>query len=72
MNVLFGSDKRKIASYLSEINMDCTEAIVNNNSVKIVRKLQVLRSFRQCKLAMKIQQSSREINKVFSTCRRLK
>ena len=32
----------KKTSYLSAINMDCTEAIVNNRSVKTVRKLQVL------------------------------
>ena len=45
INVLSGSDKRKKkASYLSAINMDFTEAIVNNRSVKTVRKLQVLLS----------------------------
>ena len=32
----------KKTSYLSAIHMDCTEAIVNNRSVKTVRKLQVL------------------------------
>ena len=44
--------------------MDCTEAIVNNRSVKTVRKLQVLLSLHDEK-----QQSNSKINKDFSTCR---
>ena len=46
--------------------MDCTEAIVNNRSVKTVRKLQVLLSLHDEK-----QQSNSKINKDFSTCRTL-
>ena len=34
----------KNTSYLSAINMNCTEAIVNNSSVKTVHKLQALLS----------------------------
>ena len=37
----------KKKSYLSAINMDDMEAIVNNSSVKTVRNLQVMLSFRQ-------------------------
>ena len=41
INVLSGSDKRKENELFVCNNMDCTEAIVNNRSVKTVRKLQV-------------------------------
>ena len=34
----------KKTSYLSAINMDCKEAIVNNSSVKTANKLQVVLS----------------------------
>ena len=37
----------KKTSYLFAIDMDFTEAIVNNSSVKTVRKLQVLLSLQQ-------------------------
>ena len=63
INVLSGSDKRKENELLSAINMG---VIVNNRSVKTVRKLQVLLSLQD-----EIQQSSSEINKDFSTCRTL-
>ena len=69
INVLSGSDKRKenkLQLYLSAINMDCTEANVNNRSVKTVQKLQVLLILHDGK-----QQSNSKINKDFSTCRTL-
>ena len=53
INVLSGSDKRKKTSYLSAINMECTEDIVNNRSVKTVRKLQVLLSLHDENTAIK-------------------
>ena len=43
----------KKTSYLSAINIDCTEAIVNNRSMKTVRKLQVLLSLHDEKTAIK-------------------
>ena len=42
INAFLAQTNAKKTSYLSAIHMDCTEAIVNNRSVKTVRKLQVL------------------------------
>ena len=62
INVLSGSDKRKE----NELFVCYLSAIVNNRSVKTVRKLQVLLSLHDEK-----QQSNSKINKDFSTCRTL-
>ena len=43
----------KKMSYLSAIHIDCTEAIVNNRSVKTVRKLLILLSLHDEKIAIK-------------------
>ena len=37
----------KKTTCLPAANMDCMESIVNNNSVKTLRKFQVMLSFRQ-------------------------
>ena len=53
INVLSGSDKRKENElFVCNVNMDCTEAIVNR-SVKTVRKLQVLLSLHDENTAIK-------------------
>ena len=67
INVLSGSDKRKENELFVCNKHGLTEAIVNNRSVKTVRKLQVL----LLSLHDEKQQSNSKINKDFSTCRTL-
>ena len=48
----------KKASYLSVINMDYMEAIIDNSSVKSVRKLQVMLSFQDKQRCLNLSNTS--------------